>query len=373
MPSASRNARTNSPCPSSPTRETIAVRTPRRASPVDEVAGEAAHVARVVAHVAQRRPQFVGIQIDPDPPEDEPPRSTQPVLDARAVALVGGAHDGHVVDGDRDAVLLDHRPDVERPHLGQREESPRSGTTPAPNSQKIPSGHASSMSTSPACSRASTRAVDVLQMQVADPVDVPLGERERVAAADDAVARVDAEPEPGRACEQLLDLVLRLDVRRGVRVQRDVEPAARDEAGGVQQPFCGPVEGVRVPARRAPALRRCRPPAPARGSPCRPGAGCRRPSPRAPRRSGRARADPPRSPPHRRAGAAGRSRSARRRSVPPSRPRPRRSARNTRAGRSRSPCTPCRRSSRGTSRARSGRAGRSSSPRSPRRPEQWRF
>ena len=149
-------------------------------------------------------------------------------------------------------------------------------------------------------------------------------------------------------------------------------PRLVTQAGGVQQPLGGPVEGLRVPARRAPPLV---------------AAGGARPLGRL--HVGQQQDAAARRLEHldgpverlqvllearrrRRAGAAGRSRSARRRSAPPSRPPPRRSARSTRAGRSRSPCTPCRRSSRGTSRARSGRAGRSSSPRSPRRPEQWR-
>src|SRR5215470_8542828 len=48
--------------------------------------------------------------------------SGEPMLDERAVPLVGSAHRRHVVERHRDAILLDHAETVELANLGQRKE-----------------------------------------------------------------------------------------------------------------------------------------------------------------------------------------------------------------------------------------------------------
>ena len=95
-------------------------------------------------------------------------------------------------------------------------------TAPWPNGQKRPCSHASSTVSSRERTRASSRGVDVLQVQVRDAAAGRSRELDRVAAADDRVARVEGELHERRVgrLEQRRDLVRALDVGRGVRMER---------------------------------------------------------------------------------------------------------------------------------------------------------
>ena len=69
--------------------------------------------------------------------------------------------------------------------------------------------------------------VDVLEVHVVDELARLAQQRERIAAAERAVARVEAEPEQRgvHALEQRVHLARRLDVAAGVRVERRREAA----------------------------------------------------------------------------------------------------------------------------------------------------
>ena len=186
---------------------------------------------------------------------------------------------------------------------------------PRPLDRQLPRAHA--------CEQ---RRVDVLQVQVRDPAARRPRELDRVAAADDGVARVEGELHERRIgrLEQRRDLVGALDVGRGVRMERRGDAAVGGAPSGALDPLGRAAEVVALQRGLARRLRparprrdgsRSRPPRarPARGRPCRRGS----------RPSGRGSRDPPRTPRRRRSAAARRRRPARGRTArAPPRPPP---------------------------------------------------
>src|ERR1700730_18081228 len=128
--------------------------------------------------------------------------SLQAPLHVRAVAVVRCPYDRHVVDGDRDAVLLDDRPAAERTNLGQRQELAQGDDTVAELAEDPERPRLVHVDLAPLQPR-EHGAVDVLQVNVTQARCMTAGELDRIAAADDRVSRVDAEADVGAGEDRL--------------------------------------------------------------------------------------------------------------------------------------------------------------------------
>src|SRR5204862_4961955 len=108
----------------------------------------------------------------------------------REVPRLGVAHGLEVVDSHCDAVLLDHHPTVERVELGQHGSEVDRALAERTEEALLPG----LIDTGLTLANASEYArIDVLQVQMGDPVARAPRELDGVAAADDRVPRVEAE------------------------------------------------------------------------------------------------------------------------------------------------------------------------------------